>query len=93
MGGVWVFLIINHLSCSSVREFTYDKGVMFNGVLFLAGQHVSPALMTYSSSSGSSGSNEFISGIKDLRRSSSQISLSSSIQSNVYANVWKVSLH
>lgn len=49
-------------------------------------------LMTYSSSSGSTGSNDFIPGMKDLRRSSSQISLSSSIQSNVYANVWKVSL-
>lgn len=49
-------------------------------------------LMTYSSSSSSTGSNDFIPGMKDLRRSSSQISLSSSIQSNVYANVWKVSL-
>lgn len=49
-------------------------------------------LMTYSSSSSSTGSNDFIPGMKDLRRSSSQISLSSSIQSNVYANVWKVGL-
>ena len=49
--------------------------------------------MQYSSSSGSSSSNEFIPAIKDikdLRRSASQTSLSSS-QSNVYANVWKVS--
>ena len=59
----------------------------------LKGQHISPALMQYSSSSGSSSSNEFIPAIKDikdLRRSASQTSLSSS-QSNVYANVWKVS--
>ena len=59
---------------------------------FPIGQHMPHPLMTYSSSSGSTGSNDFIPGMKDLRRSSSQISLSSSIQSNVYANVWKVSL-
>lgn len=59
---------------------------------FPTGQHMPHPLMTYSSSSSSTGSNDFTPGIKDLRRSSSQISLSSSIQSNVYANVWKVSL-
>ena len=60
--------------------------------IVLAAQHIAPALMTYSSSSGSSGSNELVSSIKDLRRSASQNSLSSSFQSNVYANVWKVGL-
>lgn len=73
-------------STSNLNTFAANPPVV-------SGQHVSPALMTYSSSSGSSGSNEFISGIKDLRRSSSQISLSSSIQSNVYANVWKALLN
>lgn len=58
-----------------------------------SGQHMPHPLMTYSSSSGSTGSNDFIPGMKDLRRSSSQISLSSSIQSNVYANVWKALLN
>ena len=53
---------------------------------------MSPAIVTYSSSSGSSGSSEFNPAMKDLRRSSSQNSISSSFQSNVYANVWKVSL-
>lgn len=53
---------------------------------------MSSSLMTYSSSSGSSGSNDFIPGMKDLRRTGSQNSLSSSFQSNVYANVWKVSI-
>jgi len=59
----------------------------------VSGQHIAPALMTYSSSSGSSGSNELVSSIKDLRRSASQNSLSSSFQSNVYANVWKALLN
>ncbi|CAH3189979.1 unnamed protein product [Porites evermanni] len=58
-----------------------------------SGQHMPHPLMTYSSSSSSTGSNDFIPGMKDLRRSSSQISLSSSIQSNVYANVWKALLN
>lgn len=58
-----------------------------------SGQHMPHPLMTYSSSSGSTGSNDFIPGMKDLRRSPSQISLSSSIQSNVYANVWKALLN
>lgn len=78
--------------------FTGDVGVKMQSLsdicVFLGGQHVSSVLMTYSSSSGSSGSNEFIPGIKDikdLRRSTSQTSLCSSFQSNVYANVWKVS--
>lgn len=53
---------------------------------------MSSSLMTYSSSSGSSGSNDFLPGMKDLRRTGSQNSLSSSFQSNVYANVWKVSI-
>ena len=65
---------------------------MWSTFLCFAGQHISSSLITYSSSSGSSGSNEFIPGMKDLRRSTSQNSVPSSFQSNVYANVWKVSL-
>lgn len=73
------------------RKVKYDARIPLKHS-FPIGQHMPHPLMTYSSSSSSTGSNDFIPGMKDLRRSSSQISLSSSIQSNVYANVWKVSL-
>ena len=57
---------------------------------------MSPApLLAYSSSGGSSSSNDFFTGVKDgsnLRRSSSQTSISG-FQTNVYGNVWKVRHH
>ncbi|EDO47933.1 predicted protein [Nematostella vectensis] len=59
----------------------------------LSHQTNSPAgLMHYSSSSSSSSSSDFFAA-KELRRTPSTSSLSSSFQSNVYANTWKALLN
>lgn len=78
--------IRSSFSTSNLNTFAANPPVV-------SGQHMSSSLMTYSSSSGSSGSNDFLPGMKDLRRTGSQNSLSSSFQSNVYANVWKALLN
>ncbi|XP_031551677.1 regulatory-associated protein of mTOR-like [Actinia tenebrosa] len=92
-GSVPPFQDIHHLqqsSPSSRKSSATGIRTSFSSTQLSAWKEASA---NFSSSSGSSNNSQDISAVKDMRQTPSTSSLSSTFQSNVYANVWKALLN